>query len=205
MKRHGLILFLVALLILPLMALNFTSCAKKAVKAEKPAISAEEKAKIEADRLKRQRAEREKAGVEARKKIAAEEKAREQREAREKAAAYAQRALFLNQHVHFDFDKYNIKPNAEIVLKAKAEYMTKHSKITVEIQGHCDERGTLDYNLALGDRRAYAAARYLISRGISSTRIETISYGEERPLNPGHNEEAWAENRRAQFVIISGE
>ncbi|MBW2084748.1 MAG: OmpA family protein, partial [Deltaproteobacteria bacterium] len=87
----------------------------------------------------------------------------------------------------------------------KAEYMTKHSEIIVEIQGHGGERGTRDYNLALGDRRAYAAARYLISRGISSTRIETISYGEERPLNPGHNEEAWAENRRAQFVIISGE
>ncbi|MBW1710350.1 MAG: peptidoglycan-associated lipoprotein Pal [Deltaproteobacteria bacterium] len=205
MKRHGLILFLVALLILPIMALNFTSCAKKAVTTEAPGISAEEKARQEAERKKREQAEREKAAAEAKKKAEAEAKLKEQQLAREKAAAYAQRALFLNQHVHFDFDKYTIKTNAEIVLRAKADYMKKNPKIAIEIQGHCDERGTLDYNLALGDRRANAAAKYLMSLGISQSRIETISYGEERPLNPGHNEDAWAENRRAQFLIISGE
>ncbi|MBW2091739.1 MAG: peptidoglycan-associated lipoprotein Pal [Deltaproteobacteria bacterium] len=205
MKRHGLILFLVALLILPIMALNFSSCAKKAVVAEKPAISAEEKAKAEAERKKREEAARKKAAEEARLKAEREAKLKKQQEERAKAAEYAQRALFLNQHVHFDFDKYDIKPNAEVVLKAKADYLKKHPKIFIEIQGHCDERGTLDYNLALGDRRANAAAKYLISLGISKDRIETISYGEERPLNPGHNEDAWAENRRAQFVIISGE
>ncbi len=205
MKRHGLILFMAALLILPIMALNFTSCAKKTVTAEKPAISSEEKAKQEAERRKREEEARKKAAEAARKKAAAEAKRKAQEEARAKAAAYAERAIFLNQHVHFDFDKYNIKPNAAIILKAKADYMKKHPKIVVEIQGHCDERGTFDYNLALGDRRAKAAAKYLMSLGISKDRIETISYGEERPLNPAHNEEAWAENRRAQFVIISGE
>ena len=80
--------------------------------------------------------------------------------------------------------------------------MKMNPNIRVEIQGHCDERGTNDYNLALGDRRAHSAAQYLQSLGIDKGRMTTISYGEEVPLNPAHNEEAWAENRRAQFVII---
>jgi len=71
------------------------------------------------------------------------------------------------------------------------------------VEGHCDERGTNEYNLALGERRANAAKRYLLSLGISSDRISSISYGEEKPLDPGHNEEAWAKNRRGHFIILS--
>jgi peptidoglycan-associated lipoprotein len=75
--------------------------------------------------------------------------------------------------------------------------------VKIQIEGHCDERGTIEYNLALGERRANSTKRYLISLGIGDKRISTISYGEEKPLDPGHNEEAWAKNRRAHIIVIS--
>jgi peptidoglycan-associated lipoprotein len=81
--------------------------------------------------------------------------------------------------------------------------LKKYPKVKVQIEGHCDERGTIEYNLALGERRANSTKKYLISLGISADRISTISYGKERPLDPGHNEEAWAKNRRAHIVVLS--
>jgi peptidoglycan-associated lipoprotein len=89
------------------------------------------------------------------------------------------------------------------ILKENAALLHKYPKVKIQIEGHCDERGTNEYNLALGERRANSTRNYLISLGISPDRISTISYGEERPLDPGHNEEAWAKNRRAHFVILS--
>lgn len=115
----------------------------------------------------------------------------------------SERDVFLNEHVYFDFDRYNIRPDAAAVLNAKANFMSKYNGVTVEIQGHCDERGTEAYNMALGDRRAKAAYNYMVNAGVSGARMSTISYGEERPLDPGHNEAAWARNRRAQFIITS--
>lgn len=111
--------------------------------------------------------------------------------------------VFLNEHVYFDFDRYNIRPDAAAVLNAKSNFLGKYPTVTAEIQGHCDERGTEVYNMALGDRRAKAAYNYLVNAGVSGARMSTVSYGEERPLDPGHNEAAWARNRRAQFVITS--
>lgn len=128
-----------------------------------------------------------------------EEKARLEALAREKAAA---KDAFLNEHVYFDFDKYNIRADMEPVLQSKADYMAANENLTVEVQGHCDERGTEAYNMALGDRRANAAANYMETLGVAASRMSTISYGEERPLDPGHDEAAWSQNRRAQFVII---
>jgi peptidoglycan-associated lipoprotein len=109
----------------------------------------------------------------------------------------------LLKDIHFDFDKYNIRPGDAEILKGNAALLKKYPKVKVQIEGHCDERGTVEYNLALGERRANATKKYLISLGISADRISTISYGKERPLDSGHNEEAWAKNRRAHIVVLS--
>ena len=108
---------------------------------------------------------------------------------------------FEDQDIHFDFDKYNLKQEVLAILWEKASFMKAHPEVTIRIEGNCDERGTVEYNLALGDRRAQSARDYLITSGITADRIQTISYGEERPLDPGHSEEAWAKNRRDHFVI----
>jgi len=108
---------------------------------------------------------------------------------------------FQNQDINFDFDKYDLRTDARGVLDRKASFLNQNSSVRVQIEGHCDERGTNEYNLALGERRANAAKQYLTTAGISAGRLSTISYGEERPLDPGHNEAAWARNRRAHFVI----
>lgn len=106
------------------------------------------------------------------------------------------------QDIHFDFDKYDIREDARPILKAVADYLIKNNNHKILIEGHCDERGTNEYNLALGDKRARAAKEYLISLGVSSNRIDTISYGEEKPLCNEHSEECWAKNRRGHFIII---
>ena len=109
----------------------------------------------------------------------------------------------LLKDIHFDFDKYDIRREDEVILRENAAFLKKNPKMKIQIEGHCDEKGTSDYNLALGERRANMTKRYLVSLGIASDRISTISYGEERPLDPGHNEEAWAKNRRAHIVVLS--
>ena len=103
--------------------------------------------------------------------------------------------------INFDFDKSNIRPDAREILKINADFLLKNGNSKVVIEGHCDERGTAEYNMALGQRRAQEAKKYLVNLGIKESRMKTISYGEERPLDPGHNEEAWAKNRRAHFVV----
>lgn len=102
--------------------------------------------------------------------------------------------------VFFDFDQYNLSAEAKSTLEANAREMKRVSTANVTIEGHCDERGTKAYNLALGDKRAGAAKDYLVSLGVTSSRITTISYGKERPFDDGHDETAWAKNRRAHFV-----
>ena len=104
--------------------------------------------------------------------------------------------------VYFDFDKFNLKPDALEQLKENAEWLKSNPQYRVRIEGNCDERGTVEYNLALGERRASAARDYLTQAGISTSRIVTISYGEEHPVDPGHRESAWSKNRRDNFVII---
>jgi peptidoglycan-associated lipoprotein len=109
----------------------------------------------------------------------------------------------LLKDIHFGFDRYDLTPRAREILSQNAELLLKHSGANIQIEGHCDERGTIEYNLALGDRRSTSAEQYLIALGVSRNRISTISYGEEMPADPGHSEEAWAKNRRAHFVIVS--
>jgi peptidoglycan-associated lipoprotein len=103
--------------------------------------------------------------------------------------------------INFDFDSSSIRPDAREILKANADYLLKHKSSSVVVEGHCDERGTAEYNMALGQKRAQETKQYLVNLGIKESIINTISYGEERPLDPGNNEEAWAKNRRAHFVV----
>ena len=105
------------------------------------------------------------------------------------------------EDVYFDFNRYNLKPEAQKKLQKTAEWLNQYPNVNIQIEGHCDERGTQEYNLALGERRSTSVKKYLLSLGIDSRRMETISYGEERPLDPQHNEAAWAKNRRAHFKI----
>lgn len=104
--------------------------------------------------------------------------------------------------IHFDFDKSFIREDAKPVLEANAAWLNKWKSVKALIEGHCDERGTEEYNMALGERRARSTVDYLISLGIQPDRLKTISYGKSQPLDMGHNEIAWAKNRRAQFTAI---
>lgn len=114
------------------------------------------------------------------------------------------REAFTNQDILFDFDSYTLRSDAKAILEQKAAWMKANAGVTVQIEGHCDERGTNAYNLALGERRANATKQYMSLLGIEGPRMSTISYGEERPLDPGHSESAWTKNRRAHFVILGG-
>jgi peptidoglycan-associated lipoprotein len=105
--------------------------------------------------------------------------------------------------VYFEYDSAEVSPDAQKVLDANAEIMKKYSTWVVTVEGHCDERGTAEYNLALGERRAVAARSYLVSLGIAAERLKTVSYGKEFPFDAGHDEAAWAKNRRGHFVITS--
>ena len=107
--------------------------------------------------------------------------------------------------VYFDFDKYDLKPEARDRLAKNAQFMKEHPGFTFSIEGHCDERGTNEYNLALGDRRANGARSYLSSLGISDSRMGTISFGEERPVCDSSAESCWRRNRRAHFVITKAD
>ncbi len=105
------------------------------------------------------------------------------------------------EDIYFDFDSYSLQPQAQLILKAKAEWLLANPRADVLIEGHCDERGTSEYNIALGDRRAETCKAFLVRMGIPQARLQTVSYGEERPLIAGHSESAWAKNRRAHFKI----
>ncbi|MCK9390163.1 MAG: peptidoglycan-associated lipoprotein Pal [Syntrophales bacterium] len=121
-------------------------------------------------------------------------------EAKAEAAAPAVALELAN--IHFDFDKSAIRTPDREILKGHADWLTKNKDYSLTVEGYCDERGSTEYNLALGERRAMEAKKYLVGLGVDEKRLKAISYGFERPLDPGHNEAAWAKNRRAQFVPV---
>jgi peptidoglycan-associated lipoprotein len=122
-------------------------------------------------------------------------------ETKEEPARYKEeKDLFAD--IHFDYDKYDVREEDKPVLQNIANWLLKNTSAKLSIEGHCDERGTNEYNLALGDRRAKAARDYLIALGIASGRIEMLSYGEEMPFCKEHTEECWAKNRRDHFVVL---
>jgi len=122
----------------------------------------------------------------------------EELRAREKAAAIK---VLTNEDVYFNYDSAALNPAAQEILKKKVAYLEKYSDLSITIEGHCDERGTNEYNLALGERRAESAKNFLVDIGLAASRFKTISFGEENPVATGNDEEAWAKNRRAHFVV----
>lgn len=107
------------------------------------------------------------------------------------------------KQIHFAFDDYSLSNEAQSILIENSQWLKSHPDVKIQIEGHCDERGSEAYNLALGEERAIAAKNYLTQFGIPASRMSVISYGKERPLNPAHNEKAWAENRRDEFVLTT--
>jgi len=120
---------------------------------------------------------------------------------KEEVVVYKVPDVVMQEDIYFDFDKSTLTPAAQDNLLRKAEWLRENADATVTIEGHCDERGTNEYNLALGDRRAESAKAFLSDLGIDPSRLTTISYGEERPVDPRNMEEAWAKNRRDHFVV----
>ena len=110
----------------------------------------------------------------------------------------------VGDRIYFDLDSYSVRPEAQPRLDAQAAWLQRYPQVTVRIEGNADERGTREYNLALGARRAESVRNYLISRGIPAGRIDTISFGKERPIAEGSSEDAWARNRNAHTAIVSG-
>jgi peptidoglycan-associated lipoprotein len=139
--------------------------------------------------------------------IAAAEAARRAREAEEAERLRAETAAarqILEELIHFDYDRSEIRPDAEARLMSKLAVLRANPTVRIRIAGHADERGSVEYNLALGQRRAEAARDFLTRFGIDAGRIETTSFGEDRPLVNASNEQAWAQNRRDEFTIIAG-
>jgi peptidoglycan-associated lipoprotein len=129
---------------------------------------------------------------------------RRQREDRLRAEAAAQEAAgtaFIDDNIYFSFDSSLLSDKARQILNSKADYLRTYPGVIVTVEGHCDERGTDAYNIALGKRRAQSVKNFLVNLGISTNRLKTVSYGEERPVAMGHNEASWTKNRRAQFII----
>ncbi len=182
------------------------SCAKKKLVTEERVITAPpaEAAATEKETTVARRAQEEEAkrAEEVRIEKLEELEAAKRREAEEKTRQQALAERFEARPIYFDFDKSSIRNEARAVLEKTATFLKEHTSIHMRIEGNCDERGTNEYNLALGERRANSAKLFLVSLGISAERIRTISYGEERPLAQGNNEAAWAENRRDDFVLI---
>jgi peptidoglycan-associated lipoprotein len=134
---------------------------------------------------------------------AAQRAAEEARAAHERAVAEAKATL--QEMVFFDYDKSDLRPDAQTVLRRKVAVLRASPQVQLQIAGHADERGSEEYNLALGNRRAEAVRQFLVGFGLAESRFSIISYGEEKPLAMGHDEASWARNRRAEFVITAGE
>jgi len=129
------------------------------------------------------------------------------RRANEAAAAAGEQTGLRNTVtavIHFDFDRSELRDDARSTLDAKIPVLMANPDLTIRVAGHTDERGSVEYNIALGQRRAAAAKRYLTERGVTANRVETVSFGEGRPVSDGHDEDAWAQNRRDEFEITAG-
>jgi peptidoglycan-associated lipoprotein len=183
MRKKGW-LAIALVMILPVM-LFMASCAKKVVQTqpvsmtaeaqkapERPAEEAEPDGRLEEDRLRAEAAARE-----------------------------AALTAFVGEKIHFAFDSSLLSDQARQILISKAEYLRTNPDMTITVEGHCDDRGTNAYNIALGERRAESVKVFLVDMGINAHRLNTVSYGKERPVAVGRDEASWAKNRRAQFMI----
>jgi peptidoglycan-associated lipoprotein len=168
------------------------SCGKKEIKTE--SVTSEDEARRRAEEEARRREQERQAAIR-------EEQLREEQLQKEGEKFQSAREMFENEDILFEFDSASLSAEAQEILRAKAAWLRANPGARVIIEGHCDERGTNEYNLALGDRRAFSAKSFLVDLGIDDSRLTTISYGEERPADTGSTEDAWAKNRRDHFVI----
>ncbi|BEQ13320.1 peptidoglycan-associated lipoprotein Pal [Desulfoferula mesophila] len=162
-------------------------CGKDTVPGPDSTMTEQEKARLEAERERRLREQRLKEA--------------QLKEEQARGSEAKMKEVFVNTDVHFNYDRYDLSAEAKQILNEKAAYMQQHPSIQVIIEGNCDDRGSNAYNMALGEKRAKAVEAYMVAMGISPSRMETVSYGEERPLMMGQTEEAYAANRRVHFVI----
>jgi len=170
----------------------FVSCAETEVQPTTPDAPKAQITDQDAEMMEKDAAAEE-ANQEAERRAIEEEAIRKEQE--------AARNMFISEDIYFDYDDSSLKSAAQTVLQRKAVWLRNNPEVAVLLEGHCDERGTTEYNLALGDRRANSAKTFLLDMGIDSSRMRTISYGEEMPVDRAHNEEAWAKNRRVHFTI----
>ena len=182
-----------AIMLAMLLALG-VSCAKKQVTMETQEMAADESQQSAEDEAARREAEE----ARMREQRALEES---QRQEAARMSEEASRAAFEDEDIHFDFDKYVLTPQAMMILDEKAAYLREHPGVRVLVEGHCDDRGSNEYNLALGDRRANSAKNYLVKSGVAESQITTISYGEEQPLCMQQDESCWSRNRRGHFGL----
>jgi peptidoglycan-associated lipoprotein len=210
MIRKGFSISIVVFLLC--LGLLVSGCPKKTVMKEEPSIKTEEQLAAERDKAARLEAERKEKEAKEMARMKEEEAQKQPAQKEFEKSLVAKKTpgiegeVFESQllkDIHFDFDKYDVRPMDAEILMENAALLKKRPSMKVQIEGYCDERGTEEYNLALGERRANSTKKSLVSLGISPDRISTISYGEERPLDPRHNEEAWARNRRAHTIILS--
>ncbi|MEN8211105.1 MAG: peptidoglycan-associated lipoprotein Pal [Thermodesulfobacteriota bacterium] len=171
------------------------SCAKKTVVSDATTIEDQEKSQAEAKAKAEAEAEAERIAQQNLEDQMAREK--ELKEAKIQAA----KREFEDQDIHFEYDSSKLSSTAQMLLKEKAAWLKANASASVIVEGHCDNRGTTEYNLALGERRASAVKAYLINLGVSAARLNTISYGEEQPLDSSQTEQAFSKNRRAHFAI----
>jgi len=196
--------YIVSVIFILCIGLVLMGCPKKTVVKDEPSAKAEV-AKMEAERVAKEKE------MEAKEKEATrlkEEQAKREfeRSLVAKRTPGIEGEVFessLLKPIFFDFDKYDIRPADTEILKGNSALLKKFPNVKIQIEGHCDERGTNEYNLALGERRANSTKKYLTSLGVTADRVSTISYGEEKALDPSHNEEAWTKNRRANFLITA--
>jgi peptidoglycan-associated lipoprotein len=194
MQKH----WKIAVMAIALLLIFFAAgCAQKKISSEPVRVTtAEEEAARKAEEDARQREL-------ARQKALAEENLKEESidATMISERAQAEKDQFENEDIYFEFDSIRLTPEAQELLLKKGKYLRENPAATVTIEGHCDNRGTNEYNLALGEGRAQSAKTFLMDLGIDTSRLNTLSYGEERPLDPQQTERAWAKNRRAHFVI----
>jgi peptidoglycan-associated lipoprotein len=185
--RKKLLIHLAMVLVIPGFLIT-VSCAKKTIRSETSLME-----ETESDAAAAEKARQEE--------MAQQQAIEEQRLQEEAERMAAARDMFLNEDIFFEFDSAVLLAEAQTILRKKAEWLINNPEATATIEGHCDERGTNEYNLALGERRAESAKTFLTDLGVKGSQLSCISYGEERPVDPAHNEEAWAKNRRGHFTI----
>jgi peptidoglycan-associated lipoprotein len=205
--------FVILILILSFF-LFISACAKKVIEGgkfteekNKEISGTEDKSVPSGGAELRLKAEREKAEREALLKEEALRNENARKEADKRAAADRKKAKLReeieNEDIRFNYDTFSLSNEAMMILARKSSWLLEHPNVRVAIEGHCDERGTNEYNMALGDRRSVSAMNYLINTGVRTGIFSVISFGEEKPVDPGHDEKAWAMNRRVHFRVLS--